>query len=136
MRPSIGIAATVIPALLLVGCTSQGGPMSTPSAPESRPPFQTVPPLSTPSGSPAEVSPSRLKAIKDDLAQHGVTGTPTVVSAESVTWNDSSLGCPRPGMMYSQVITPGMRVVVTVDAKTYDYRFGRSDVPKLCSSAR
>lgn len=135
MRPATTIAAAVIPVLLLVGCTNQGGPMSTPSAPESRPSFQTMPPLGTPSGTPAQVSPERWQAILDDLAGRGVTGTPAVVSAESVTWSDSSLGCPKPGMMYSQVITPGMKVVVEADGKTYDYRFGRGDTPKLCSSA-
>lgn len=133
MRPATTIAAAVIPVLLLAGCTSQGGPMSTPSAPETRPSFQTAPPLSTPSGTPATVSPERWQAILDDLAGRGVTGTPTVVSAESVTWNDSSLGCPKPGTMYSQVITPGMKVVVGADGRTFDYRFGRGDAPKLCS---
>jgi hypothetical protein len=31
-------------------------------------------------------------------------------------WPDSSIGCPQPGMAYSQIITPGY--IVTVD--TYD----------------
>lgn len=136
MRPASAIVAALTAALLLAGCTNQGGPMSSPSAPESRPSFQTMPPLSTPSGSPAQLSAARWQAIQDDLAGRGVTGTPIVVSAEAVTWNDSSLGCPKPGMMYSQVITPGMKVVVKVGETTYDYRFGRGDVPKLCSDGR
>jgi hypothetical protein len=134
MRPAIAIAAAAVPAMLLAGCTSQGGPMSTPSTPESRPSFQTMPPLGTPSGTPATPSPQRWQGILDDLAGRGVTGTPSIVSAESVTWNDSSLGCPKPGTMYSQVITPGLKVVVEADGRTFDYRFGRGDVPKLCSS--
>jgi hypothetical protein len=136
MRPASIIAAAAIPLLLLAGCTSQGGPMSTPSAPESRPPFQTVSPSSVPSGTPTELAPAQLQAIKDDLTARGVAGTPTVTSAVAVTWNDSSLGCPRPGMMYTQVLTPGVRVLVEVDGKSYDYRFGREDTPKLCSSGR
>jgi hypothetical protein len=132
MRLASTLAAAVVPVLLLAGCT-QGGPMSTPSAPESRPPFQTMPPLSTPSGTPATPGPQRWQAILDDLAGRGVAGTPTLVSAESITWNDSSLGCPKPGTMYTQVITPGMKVIVVVGGKTFDYRFGRGDAPKLCS---
>jgi hypothetical protein len=34
----------------------------------------------------------------------------TVTSAEPVTWPDSSLGCPQPGIQYLQVLTPGYRV--------------------------
>lgn len=35
---------------------------------------------------------------------HAVLGT------ESVTWPDGSLGCPAPGMMYTQALVPGFRV--------------------------
>ena len=34
----------------------------------------------------------------------------TVADVAPVTWPDSSLGCPAPGMMYLQVLTPGYRV--------------------------
>lgn len=135
MRLASTLVAAVIP-LLVAGCTVQGGPMSTPSAPESRPSFQTMPPLGTPSGTPATPSPRRWQAILDDLAGRGVTSTPIIVSSEAVTWNDSSLGCPKPGMVYSQVITPGLRVVIEAGGHTYDYRFGRGDVPKLCANRR
>ena len=29
-----------------------------------------------------------------------------LVSAESVTWPDGSLGCPQPGLLYTQVLVP------------------------------
>ncbi|MCZ7568117.1 MAG: hypothetical protein M5U01_05955 [Ardenticatenaceae bacterium] len=35
----------------------------------------------------------------------------TLLSVDSVEWPDASLGCPQPGMMYAQVITPGFRLV-------------------------
>lgn len=134
MRTATTIAAAVIPVMLLAGCTSPGGPMSTPSASGSRPPFPTMSPVGTPSGTPTQVTPAQLQAITADLVARGVTAPPTVTSAMAVTWNDSSLGCPKPGMMYSQVITPGFRVLVEADGKPYDYRFGRGDTPTLCSS--
>ncbi|NOX75997.1 MAG: hypothetical protein GXP17_05160 [Gammaproteobacteria bacterium] len=34
------------------------------------------------------------------------------ISANAVQWPNSSLGCPRPGMMYTQVLTPGYRVTL------------------------
>ncbi len=33
-----------------------------------------------------------------------------VADVTPVTWPDSSLGCPAPGMMYLQVLTPGYRI--------------------------
>ncbi len=35
-----------------------------------------------------------------------------VVSVMPQTWPDSALGCPQPGMLYAQVLTPGFQVVV------------------------
>jgi hypothetical protein len=58
-----------------------------------------------------------------DLAQRlGIaTGQIAVVSVEAVRWRDSSLGCPQPGMMYAQVITPGYRIVLRVGDELYEY---------------
>ena len=55
----------------------------------------------------------------------------TIVEAESVMWPDSSLGCPQPGMMYAQVITPGYRFVLEHDNQQYDYHAGNG-VVVLC----
>lgn len=43
-----------------------------------------------------------------------------VVSIESVMWDDASLGCPKPGEMYAQVVTPGYRVVLQVNDTEYE----------------
>lgn len=37
-----------------------------------------------------------------------------VVEAAFVTWPDSSLGCPEPGMMYTQALVEGFRIVLDV----------------------
>jgi hypothetical protein len=87
----------------------------------------------TPSGTPAAVPPARWDAIAADLADRGVAGTPTLVSAEAMTWPNGALGCPQPGATYTQAIVHGMRVVVTADGTTYDYRFGTTDTPLLCT---
>ncbi len=97
-------------------------------------PGSTPPTSATPGGSPsAEVPPKRWAAILGDLTARGVpTDSVALVSARSVTWNDGALGCPKPGQSYTQSLVPGMQVVVSVGAVTYDYRFGRSDNPQLC----
>jgi hypothetical protein len=48
-----------------------------------------------------------------------------VVSVREVDWRDTSLGCPKPGMMYAQVITPGYRVVLEADGQAYEYHTDR-----------
>lgn len=45
----------------------------------------------------------------------------TVVSVEPAEWRDSALGCPQPGRMYLQVITPGYRVVLEAQGWRYVY---------------
>src|SRR5438046_8329384 len=47
-----------------------------------------------------------------------------LVRAESVVWNDGALGCPAPGMMYTQALVNGYWVVIKAAAQTYDFRVG------------
>jgi hypothetical protein len=48
-----------------------------------------------------------------------------IVRAESVVWNDGSLGCPEPGMDYTQAPVKGYWVVINAAGQTYDFRVGR-----------
>ncbi len=72
-----------------------------------------------------------------DLAQR--LGLPesaiNVRTVESVEWPDASLGCPRPGMMYAQVVTPGYRIVLEAGGKLYEYHTSQSHV-MLCGPGR
>jgi hypothetical protein len=56
-----------------------------------------------------------------------------VVSAVLVTWPDTSLGCPKPGMAYAQVLTDGSRTTLRYNGVDYAYHTGGSVyVPFLC----
>ena len=71
------------------------------------------------------------KLLKKNLA---------VDSARAVQWPDSSLGCPQPGMMYTQIITPGYRVTL-MDTASGDIHFvhvggGRAVVCDKTASTR
>src|SRR5262245_24162730 len=44
-----------------------------------------------------------------------------VVSAQAVNWPNGALGCPQPGMMYTQAIVPGYRVELEASGKRYVY---------------
>jgi hypothetical protein len=59
-----------------------------------------------------------------------------VLGAEAVTWPDGSLGCPQPGMMYTQALVPGYRVRIEAGAEVLDYHAGRSGRPTLCPPER
>jgi hypothetical protein len=73
-------------------------------------------------------------AAADDLAKRlGITKSAIrLVLIEAVQWPDASLGCPQPGMMYAQVITPGYRIVLEVNGKQYEYHTGRGGKVVLC----
>jgi len=71
-----------------------------------------------------------IERAREDLAQRlGVSVEEIEVQAvEAVEWPDASLGCPQPGMMYAQVITPGYRILLQVGGKTYEYHSDRKRV--------
>lgn len=56
----------------------------------------------------------------------------TVVGVESVTWNDGSLGCPEPGMMYTQALVDGRRIVLESGDTEYRYHSNMEGPPFLC----
>lgn len=56
------------------------------------------------------------------------------VSAEKVTWRDSSLGCPRQELNYLQVLTPGVRIVLEVNDKQYVFHGNNKQPVFLCDS--
>lgn len=58
----------------------------------------------------------------------------SVVSAESVTWSDGSIGCPEPGMMYTQALVPGYRVVLEVDGEELHFHAAEGRAFFLCDN--
>jgi hypothetical protein len=76
-------------------------------------------------------------ALADAARRTGIKSTDLkVLSAEAVTWPDGSLGCPQPGMMYTQALVPGFRVRIEAGEEVLDYHAGRSGQPVLCPAAR
>jgi hypothetical protein len=60
----------------------------------------------------------------------------TIVRAEAVVWSDGSLGCPEPGMQYTQMLVNGYWVVIEAAGQTYDFRAGRDGSFRLCPAGR
>ena len=59
-----------------------------------------------------------------------------IVRAEAVVWNDGSLGCPEPGMEYTQALINGYWVVIKAAGQTYDFRVDRGGSFRLCPEGR
>ncbi|WP_298819941.1 hypothetical protein [Chloroflexus sp.] len=76
----------------------------------------------------------QIDAAKQDLAQRlGVDlAAIEVASVEAVTWPDGALGCPRPGMVYIQVLIDGLRILLRVGDQIYPYHSGNNQPPFLC----
>lgn len=75
-----------------------------------------------------------LEDIRTDLAKRTLASREemVVVRDQAVTWSDGSLGCPQPGMMYTQALVPGYWVVIQVGEREYDYRAAQSGYFVLC----
>lgn len=85
---------------------------------------------------------SRLQALTEaalvDASQR--TGRPrsewSVVSAEAVTWRNGALGCPQPGLLYTDALVPGYRIVIEGAGQRLDYHAGAQGAPLLCPADR
>jgi hypothetical protein len=53
---------------------------------------------------------------------------------EDVVWPDGGLGCPQPGMAYTQVMVEGYRIQLRYDGQVYNYHGGGGRPPFLCQN--
>jgi hypothetical protein len=54
------------------------------------------------------------------------------VSSEEVEWPNGSLGCPQPGVSYTQAIVNGSLIVLEVNGVPYEYHSGTGREAFLC----
>ena len=75
-------------------------------------------------------------ALSDAAARLGTTPESLHVDrVEAHEWGDSSLGCPRPGVMYSQVVTPGFLMVISGGGKVLEYHSDARGRVVLCQES-
>jgi hypothetical protein len=73
------------------------------------------------------------QALADLVERLGVAVDDVQVRrAVAVTWRDGSIGCPQPGMAYTQAIVPGHLVELEVGGTVYRYHQGGARPPFLC----
>ena len=121
-------------------------PLPTPAEPpqdqaddQAASPVPTELPLPQPDVPPAgEVPQNLLDAVIEhllgrlDVSREAIA----VEKAEAVVWRDGSLGCPQPGMMYTQALVPGYQIVLRVGGETYDYHASQAGFFVLCEEGR
>ena len=66
---------------------------------------------------------TRLDLSPDDIE---------VTRFDEVTWPDGSMGCPRKGMKYTQVLVNGSLIVLRADGTDYHYHSGGTRPPFYC----
>lgn len=116
-----------------------GEPDATATEPSAtRAPFTTTTPLPSeaaidaPGDVPDATWTAIIHALEDELDQSLDQSDVELVSAEAVTWNDGSLGCGKPGEVYTQALVDGYQVIIEVDGERYDYRIGSGTDVRLC----
>ena len=129
-RARLPLIALIALAAAAGACTGAREPTATPDATT---PLVSITPV------PADVSgvPQGIldAVLEDAAARTGVAaGDITVLEAKAVTWPNGALGCPQPGMMYTEMIVPGYRVIVQAGGEELDYRVGSGGTPSLCEN--
>lgn len=146
-----------LPTPLPVTATATLPPL-TPQQPLSPMPTPTESKSEHPSEPTAEITPSSELHDREDSAEEKISESAALARAaeaaksiaataldvaasrlevkeiEAVTWPDTSLGCPQPGYLYAQVLTPGYKVVLTTDERVVEVHLDARGQGIVCST--
>jgi hypothetical protein len=130
LRTLLFIAATI----LVAACTANSGADGSVSPAASA--SSEAPAGGSDAGGGAQLPESIIEPIVVDAAGRlGVDPSEvTIVDAHPETWPDGSLGCPEPGMMYTQALVEGYQVIVQANGTQLDYRGGGQGGFRLCEN--
>lgn len=110
--------------------TTSGRPSRTFEASPTQPTLDsgaTTPPVAPGVPVGADASANVTAAVADLAARLGVDPAEVrLVSEQNVTWRNSAIGCPEPGVGYLDRLVDGVRIVLEVAGKEYSYHAGGS----------
>jgi len=97
----------------------------------SKPLSPTIPPPASPGLA------GLVEQATADLAQRLSVDLDRIdlVEAKAVVWPDGGLGCPQPGMAYTQVRRDGALIRLRAGKRLYNYHSGGGRPPFLCEQA-
>jgi hypothetical protein len=99
--------------LLVTACAPGSAATEEPSSPNQEPP---------PIDSPADLTPVQLATINTLSENLGLAAENIkLVSTEAVEWPDGCLGVQEEGVMCTQVITPGFRIILEASGREVEY---------------
>jgi hypothetical protein len=120
--------------LAIAACRRQAGEAGPSGTPSVTPAIAAPTPTGETPSVKGEVPPAILEPILKEATALAKVGRDQLVvaRAESVIWNDGSLGCPEPGMMYTQALVNGYWIVIGAAGRKYDFRVGSEGGFRLC----
>ena len=134
MKRSNASGAVGLLAWALAGCSSMSGGQIEQRADED---LRADPSTTNATGGRQQLPPI-LEEIRIDASKRA--GVPlaevTLLTLEPVTWADGSLGCPEPGMMYTQALVRGYRIRVDAAGTPMTYHTGATSTFVLCPPER
>ena len=83
------------------------------------------------------MTPEQVRQIAQTTLAQALNVPPGQVAidrVEPVDWRDASIGCAQAGMMYAQAITPGFRVVATVNGQRKEVHTDMSGRAMVCDN--
>jgi hypothetical protein len=76
-------------------------------------------------------------ALEDLASRLGIDrGSIQIQEARRVTWRSGAIGCPQPGLGYTQALVPGLRITLRSDGRTFHYHAAGNGQPFHCPSER
>lgn len=81
---------------------------------------------------------TQVELSKKDLAQRLDVPPESVMlsGARQVTWRSGALGCPKPGMSYTEALVPGAQIFLQVDNMIHAYHAKFGGEPFYCPRER
>ena len=140
MTPRRFATLATIGAVSMLALIAAAGCVRPPGKDASRPAVDTG--NTRPAAPAAPAASADLQSIVDGVTRDAVSrlrvdpGTVEVVSARQVTWSDGSLGCPEDGVMYTQALVRGFRVIVRAGGQEFDYHAAANGHFALCPPGR
>lgn len=139
MKPFVYLIMSV-GLMLITACGSAAAPVEL----NAENPLPSTPmPTNTPessSSSPATGTPSPAEQKMIDLSRERLSQKLNisvdqiiVISIKKMIWRDASLGCPKPGIDYMRVETPGYSIMLDAGGKTYNYHTDENKRAILCN---
>ncbi len=115
------------------------GPINTDGPVETSGPAGADEDTATSTGPDERTSQPGVAAAMADLAERNAVALDEVTITEltAVTWRDGSLGCPMPGMQYSQALVPGQQLILSLASdptQSFAYHAGARGTFSFCES--